>query len=96
MKPVRSGSSVCVRCGYREDTRKAVKDATLIGSFPYESMKPHQREVIEQIGAALGSKRFIILEGFVVYYSKEEDEIRLEVPDGLLKTLGVRANLLGY
>ncbi len=62
MKAVRPGSSVCVRCGYREDTKKAGKDSTLAGSFPYESMRPHQKEVIEQIGAALGSKRFIILE----------------------------------
>ncbi len=61
MKPNRSGSYLCVRCGYQESGR-ARRDSTLTGSFPYESMRPHQKEAIEQIGEALGSQRFIILE----------------------------------
>lgn len=58
-----------------------------IGDIPV-SVKPSTYKLQETWVEKLG--------GFVVYYSKEEDEVKLEVPDGLLKALGVHVNLMGY
>ncbi len=61
---------VCAKCGhdvspdYKVATVASKKKATtLAGSFPYGSMRPFQKEVLQEIEAALASsKRFIILE----------------------------------
>ncbi len=62
MRSVQTGSLVCVRCGYREDAKKADSSSSAVDCFPYKSMRPFQKEVLEQIEAALASTRFVLLE----------------------------------
>lgn len=58
LKPAKS-SSICARCGATEGSRKA----NFVDHFPFKSMRPFQKEVLEQIEAALASaKKFLILE----------------------------------
>ncbi len=53
------GLSVCPRCGAVSGPR----NASLADRFPFKSMRPFQKEVLEQIEAALASgKKFLILE----------------------------------
>ncbi len=61
--------AVCPSCGTRlgeagaDEARVAPVKTTLVRSFPYDTMRPFQKEVLEQIESALGSgKKFIILE----------------------------------
>ncbi|MGA2663881.1 MAG: helicase C-terminal domain-containing protein [Nitrososphaerales archaeon] len=62
LRASRRGPSVCPSCGHQADAGRAGDD-TLLGSFPYPSMRPFQREVLEQVESALSSgKRFIALE----------------------------------
>jgi len=71
------GQAVCPNCGTRvgeakaetregsakSETRVATSKAPLMRSFPYGSMRPFQKDVLEKIEAALGTgKKFIILE----------------------------------
>lgn len=58
MKPSRVGPPVCGKCGHLERTKRA----TPADCFPYPSMRRFQKEVLEQVDQAIGSKRFIILE----------------------------------
>jgi ATP-dependent DNA helicase DinG len=63
------GQALCPSCGTRvaegeraEEPVEAVKTA-IVKSFPYATMRPYQREVLEKIEAAIGAgKKFIILE----------------------------------
>ena len=53
----------CARCGANLTSEGAPREAGLAGSFPYKSMRPFQKEVLEQVEEALASsKKFIILE----------------------------------
>jgi ATP-dependent DNA helicase DinG len=53
----------CTRCGASLKSESAPKEVSLAGSFPYKSMRPFQKEVLDQIEVALAaSKKFIILE----------------------------------
>lgn len=61
--------AVCRSCGFRvEDVLKdgpapARESTPLLRSFPYKSMRPFQKEVLEKIQSAVSSgKKFIILE----------------------------------
>ena len=63
------GQAICPACGTRVgDVGQADVEVTplktaLAQSFPYGAMRPYQREVLDQIEAAMGSgKKFIILE----------------------------------
>jgi ATP-dependent DNA helicase DinG len=59
MKTGIRGFAKCPKCGSTEQVRKAV----LSESFPFGSTRPFQREVMEQIEAALAAKKkFILLE----------------------------------
>lgn len=62
MRSVQTDSLVCVRCGYREDAKKADSPSSAVECFPYKSMRPFQKESLEQIEAALASTRFVLLE----------------------------------
>jgi len=63
------GQAICPNCGTRvadvgqsEAPVEPMKTA-LAQSFPYSTMRPHQRDVLDQIESAVGSgKKFIILE----------------------------------
>ena len=63
------GQAICPSCGTRvsdvgqaEAPVEPMKTA-LAQSFPYSTMRPHQRDVLDQIESAVGSgKKFIILE----------------------------------
>jgi ATP-dependent DNA helicase DinG len=61
--------SVCPSCGTRvgevgnADVSEAPKKTSLVQSFPYDSMRPFQKDVLERIEEAIASgKKFIILE----------------------------------
>ncbi len=57
------GSLLCVKCGYIEPLVKAEKPRSGMASFfPYASMRPFQKEALEQIEKALNSAKFVILE----------------------------------
>jgi ATP-dependent DNA helicase DinG len=63
------GQAMCPSCGTRvSDVGQAEapvepSKAALVQSFPYSAMRPHQKDVLDQIEAAVGSgKKFIILE----------------------------------
>jgi len=63
------GQAICPNCGTRvgdagkPEAPVEVVKTTLVGSFPYGTMRPFQKDVLEKIEAALGSgKKFIILE----------------------------------
>jgi ATP-dependent DNA helicase DinG len=59
LKTPKKGLSSCSSCGYRGSGKKN----TLADSFPYGSMRRFQKEVLEQVEAALASKKkFIMLE----------------------------------
>jgi len=58
MKPSRTGPPVCGTCGHV----KRAKKATPADCFPYRSMRPFQKEVLEQVDKAMASKKFIMLE----------------------------------
>ncbi len=59
MRPVRPGSYCCVRCGHQEPSGSP--GDSLMGCFPYSSVRPFQKDVLEQIERKLAS-RFIVLE----------------------------------
>lgn len=63
------GQALCPNCGTRVSdvgqTEEPVETASapLVQSFPHGVMRPHQKDVLDQIESALGSgKKFIILE----------------------------------
>jgi ATP-dependent DNA helicase DinG len=63
------GQAICPNCGTRvadagkEETPVAPTKTALAKSFPYGTMRPYQKDVLDQIESALGSgKKFIILE----------------------------------
>src|SRR5262245_45881804 len=59
LRATKDGLAACGKCGHTEAARKA----TLVDSFPFRSMRPFQREVLEQIEIALVSaKKFLIFE----------------------------------
>ncbi len=64
-----SGQAICPSCGTRvADTGKVEAPVEtvrtpLVKSFPYSTMRPYQRDVLEKIESAMGAgKKFIILE----------------------------------
>ncbi|HUI00381.1 MAG TPA: helicase C-terminal domain-containing protein [Nitrososphaerales archaeon] len=63
------GQAFCPNCGHRlgqgeeEAPKREEPSRSIVESFPYSSMRPHQREVLEKIEAALAAgKRFVVLE----------------------------------
>jgi ATP-dependent DNA helicase DinG len=53
----------CAKCGASLTQEEAPKKRTLLDCFPLMTLRPSQKEVLEQVGAAVSqSKRFIILE----------------------------------
>src|SRR5438552_17818466 len=56
----KNGLAICAKCGHTESARRAT---TLVGSFPFMSMRPFQKEALDQIEAALVSaKKLLIFE----------------------------------
>ncbi len=63
LRPINRYMLACVRCGYRETREKAGKPRSeLVDFFPHATMRKFQRSTIEQIGEALKSTKFVILE----------------------------------
>jgi Rad3-related DNA helicase len=53
----------CTRCGAILTSEETPREPGLAGCFPYKSMRPFQKEVLNQVDAALAArKKFIILE----------------------------------
>ena len=53
----------CTKCGDSLTQKEGPKKRTLLDSFPFRTLRPAQKEVLEQVEAAvLQPKRFIILE----------------------------------
>ena len=53
----------CAKCGASLTQGEAPRKSTLIDSFPFKILRPSQKEVLEQVEAAVSQpKRFIILE----------------------------------
>lgn len=58
LKVTKRGPSVCPKCGHASSGKNPLAE-----SFPYGSMRRFQRETLEQIEAAVASrKKFIMLE----------------------------------
>lgn len=62
MKPKGSSRFICVRCGNTETAEKVDRPASLRDYFPFRSVRPAQDAVLKEIGTALDTKRFVILE----------------------------------
>jgi ATP-dependent DNA helicase DinG len=58
LKSIKNGPAICAKCGHADSARKP----TLVGSFPFGSMRPLQREVLDQVEVGLASSKFIIFE----------------------------------
>jgi ATP-dependent DNA helicase DinG len=53
----------CTRCGARLVREEIPKERSLVGSFPFKTMRSSQKEVLVQVEAAISqSKKFVVLE----------------------------------
>lgn len=56
------GTVFCTRCDYKEDGPIVSHKSSLSDYFPFKSMRPFQKEALEQIEKALKSTKFVIFE----------------------------------